>query len=47
MERFGKANRIASIFVFVLFAVINLLAYFTYGDDLAGNLLKNLPQATW
>ena len=47
VARFAKAQQIASGFVFLLFTAVCCLAYFTYGDDLQGNMLLNLPQDTW
>eukprot|EP00930_Biecheleria_cincta_P037797 TRINITY_DN25975_c0_g1_i1.p1 TRINITY_DN25975_c0_g1~~TRINITY_DN25975_c0_g1_i1.p1 ORF type:complete len:874 (+),score=113.75 TRINITY_DN25975_c0_g1_i1:63-2684(+) len=42
VKKFAKAMKIAMFFCFVLFMVFNVFGHFTYGDEVKGNILKNM-----
>ncbi|CAD7942290.1 unnamed protein product [Amoebophrya sp. A120] len=47
VERFGKAMKISTVFMFCLFLLFPFFSMMTYGDELQGNVLMNLPKDAW
>lgn len=47
VESFALSMKISTGFLFFLFSLFSVFAILTYGDELEGNVLNNLPGNAW